>query len=141
MSGTTQPACPEARPLLDRTFFLPLLPKDMLTKMTLSSSAPLQCLMEVLLSILVFSSVAHAQNCYYPDGSVAAGMASCSTAGGACCPYQWDCLSNGLCYLESADYLGRYTCTDRTWASSLCPDICTHSQSSQSSPDWWYSSV
>ncbi|TKA31432.1 hypothetical protein B0A50_02279 [Salinomyces thailandicus] len=66
-----------------------------------------------------------AQNCYYPNGDLADGMAACSSDGGACCPYQWACLSNGLCYLENADYYGRYTCTDQGWSNSTCPDLCT----------------
>jgi len=68
-----------------------------------------------------------AQNCYYPNGDLAQGDGACSSNGGACCPYQWECLSNGLCYLENAGFYGRYTCTDQTWQSSGCPQICTES--------------
>ncbi|KAI7533515.1 hypothetical protein KC331_g13022 [Hortaea werneckii] len=62
-------------------------------------------------SILVHQAAA--QSCYYPNGDLTEGMAACSGDGGACCPYQWECLSNGLCYLENAGYYGRYTCTDQ----------------------------
>ncbi|RMY16460.1 hypothetical protein D0866_13669 [Hortaea werneckii] len=79
--------------------------------------------------LLVFASLlaqrAAAQSCYYPNGDLAEGMAACSGDGGACCPFQWDCLSNGLCYLENADYYGRYTCTDQSWSNSTCPGLCT----------------
>ncbi|KAF2217555.1 hypothetical protein CERZMDRAFT_80282 [Cercospora zeae-maydis SCOH1-5] len=65
-----------------------------------------------------------AQNCYYPNGDVARTDASCFSDGGACCPLGWECLSNGLCYLENEDYYGRYTCTDRSWGGD-CPQYCT----------------
>ncbi|KAM3420293.1 hypothetical protein BST61_g3578 [Cercospora zeina] len=65
-----------------------------------------------------------AQNCYYPNGDVARTDASCSSDAGACCPLGWECLSNGLCYLEDEDYYGRYTCTDRSWGGD-CPQYCT----------------
>ena len=79
----------------------------------------------VLLTTLHIGS-ATAQNCYYPDGNLTKGPdAACSSGGGACCPYQWECLSNGLCYLPTANYYGRYTCTDATWQSSSCPQLCT----------------
>ncbi|KAK4959866.1 hypothetical protein LTR10_002754 [Elasticomyces elasticus] len=67
-----------------------------------------------------------AQNCYYPNGNVTTGPdAACSSDGGVCCPYQWECMSNGLCYNPGADIFGRYTCTDETWQSSSCPQLCT----------------
>ncbi|KAI7533669.1 hypothetical protein KC331_g12945 [Hortaea werneckii] len=79
--------------------------------------------------LAIFASLlahrAAAQSCYYPNGDLAEGMAACSGDGGACCPYQWECLSNGLCYLENADYYGRYTCTDQSWSNSTCPGLCT----------------
>ncbi|MCJ1253676.1 hypothetical protein MMC24_001488 [Lignoscripta atroalba] len=67
------------------------------------------------------------QSCYYPNGDLSTqGDAPCSDEpGSACCPLNWECLSNGLCYLENADYYGRYTCTDQTWQSPGCPNICT----------------
>ncbi|CAK1363249.1 unnamed protein product [Cercospora beticola] len=71
-----------------------------------------------------FVPLVSGQNCYYPNGDVARTDASCSSDGGACCPLNWECLSNGLCYLENADYYGRYTCTDRSWGGD-CPQYCT----------------
>ena len=67
-------------------------------------------------------------SCYYPDGSPSIeNDIPCDTSGyGPCCPDQWLCESNGLCYLENEGYYGRYTCTDQTWQSSSCPQICTH---------------
>jgi hypothetical protein len=43
-----------------------------------------------------------------------------------CIRLNWQCMSNGLCYLENELYYGRYTCTDQTWQSPDCPQICTH---------------
>ncbi|KAL1970273.1 hypothetical protein VTN77DRAFT_5433 [Rasamsonia byssochlamydoides] len=79
-----------------------------------------------LCSLLV-SSV-QSQACYYPNGNVSTSTdIPCSLeAYSPCCPQGWQCLSNGLCYLENEQYLGRYTCTDPTWQSSACPQICTH---------------
>ncbi|KAL2044675.1 hypothetical protein N7G274_002449 [Stereocaulon virgatum] len=67
-------------------------------------------------------------SCYYPNGDLStAGDRPCNTSGdGPCCPFGWQCESNGLCYLENAGYYGRYTCTDKTWQSSSCPQFCTY---------------
>ncbi|KAK5127804.1 hypothetical protein LTR85_004920 [Meristemomyces frigidus] len=79
--------------------------------------------------ILLLSIVLHVHgataNCYYPNGDLSDSDAACSSTGGACCPNGWDCLSNGLCYLTNSNYYGRYTCTDETWQSGSCPQICT----------------
>ncbi|EMC93618.1 hypothetical protein BAUCODRAFT_246983 [Baudoinia panamericana UAMH 10762] len=75
--------------------------------------------------LLLRSHGSLAQNCYYPNGDLAHGDAPCSSNGGACCPLNWACESNGLCYLGNADYYGRYTCTDQTWQASSCPGFCT----------------
>jgi hypothetical protein len=84
----------------------------------------------ILLCLLLTVQLALAQNCYYPNGDVALGMAACTSHGGSCCPLNWSCMSNGLCYLDNADYYGRYTCTDEDWASdSECPQYCTQSMS------------
>jgi hypothetical protein len=67
--------------------------------------------------------------CYYPNGDSKEDDVPCSSAPGSpCCPEGWQCLSNGLCYLDYANYLGRYTCTDKSWKSSGCPNFCTHSK-------------
>ena len=101
--------------------------------MSLLTPFPSSSLNLILTSIFLFTShLALAQNCYYPNGAVAEGMAACLLSGGACCPYQWECLSSGLCYLENAGYYGRYTCTDPTWQSESCPKICTEGESYQS---------
>lgn len=70
----------------------------------------------------------HGQDCFYPNGALAAtDDHPCSSDGhSTCCPLNWQCLSNGLCYLENEGYLGRYTCTDSTWESDNCPKICLY---------------
>ncbi|KAF2493921.1 hypothetical protein BU16DRAFT_562876 [Lophium mytilinum] len=74
-------------------------------------------------------SIAQATDCYYPNGKLSpnANDQPCSTAeGSACCPENWQCLDNGLCYYPPDDYYGRYGCTDKTWGSPLCPsNLCT----------------
>ncbi|KAL2054800.1 hypothetical protein ABVK25_005104 [Lepraria finkii] len=67
-------------------------------------------------------------SCYYPNGDLSSdGDIPCNTSGdGPCCPLNWNCESNGLCSLENEQYYGRYTCTDQTWQSSSCPQICTY---------------
>lgn len=51
--------------------------------------------------------------CYYPNGDLSTSDDQpCSIDGGfsVCCPLNWECLSNGLCYLGNERYFGRYTC-------------------------------
>ncbi|KAF2436879.1 hypothetical protein EJ08DRAFT_691191 [Tothia fuscella] len=85
----------------------------------------------MLSTLVAFSSflalAAASAQCYYPDGGLApATDTPCQSDGHSmCCPYNWFCLSNGLCYDPNAKYLGRYTCTDRAWSDSSCPAICT----------------
>ena len=77
---------------------------------------------------LSLTTLISAQQCYYPNGDLSTTDAPCSSAdGAACCPLDWQCLDNGLCYLEAEQYFGRYTCTDKSWESDLCPGMCTNS--------------
>lgn len=81
------------------------------------------------LAIIFLTSLVGCQSCYYPNGDLAANEQPCSTTGdGPCCPFQWQCLDNGLCYLDYANFFERHTCTDQTWQSPECPNICTQSQ-------------
>ncbi len=78
--------------------------------------------------LLHFSFLVYGQECFYPNGDPAiSDDHPCSLDGhSTCCPLNWQCLSNGLCYLEKEGYLGRYTCTDQTWESDKCPQICLY---------------
>ena len=72
--------------------------------------------------------------CYFPNGDLASdGEIPCGSGQGvACCPLDWECQDNGLCYLANQNYYGRYACTDQSWQSSGCPSICTHGMPSDS---------
>lgn len=96
----------------------------------MTPSTPFHSTRTILLA--AFSSIqalVAAQNCYYPNGDLSTTDAPCSSAeGAACCPLDWQCLDNGLCYLDNQKYFGRYTCTDKSWQSSACPGFCTNSE-------------
>jgi hypothetical protein len=63
----------------------------------------------MLLVLLLGALRTVATNCYYPDGSLSvAGDGPCSKEGGACCPLHWQCMSNGLCFLENEVRIKRY---------------------------------
>ena len=67
--------------------------------------------------------------CFYPNGNPSLEEdIPCGTGSAvACCPLNWVCQENGLCYLQNEDYYGRYTCTDKSWGPG-CPEICTYSK-------------
>ena len=67
-------------------------------------------------------------SCFYPNGNPSLeDDIPCGTGFAvACCPLNWACEANGLCYLANEDYYGRYTCTDKSWSPG-CPEICTYS--------------
>jgi hypothetical protein len=75
----------------------------------------------------VFADAWHAL-CYYPSGDVSPDDTPCSAAGGACCPKDWDCLSNGMCYSEEKHH-ERHSCTDQNWSDARCPYICLAGES------------
>lgn len=69
------------------------------------------------------------QQCYYPNGNRAPDTEKpCSSEeGSACCPDNWQCLDNGLCYYPPSRLYGRYSCTDQSWDSSACAsNLCTY---------------
>jgi hypothetical protein len=87
----------------------------------------------VLLALTV--QVLNSQSCYYPNGNKVTQepVAPCSTSEDSiCCPLNWVCLSNFLCFNPSANIAGRYSCTDKSWGSS-CPGFCTESESDTNS--------
>ncbi|ORY16267.1 hypothetical protein BCR34DRAFT_119926 [Clohesyomyces aquaticus] len=68
-------------------------------------------------------------SCYYPDGSFPSDYvyAPCSDEENAtCCQLSSgdQCLSNGLCYSPSSDYMFRGGCTDKSWNSPNCFQHC-----------------
>lgn len=95
---------------------------------TMTPSRRFQYTPALLLALLSSTQpLVAAQDCYYPNGDLSTTDAPCSSAeGAACCPLNWQCLDNGLCYLDNQKYFGRYTCTDKSWQSSACPGYCTN---------------
>lgn len=83
---------------------------------------------------LLFAAAAQAQNCYYPNGDIAGDSSPCGGANKAnfvnCCPLNWECMSNGLCYYSPEDFYGRYSCTAESYDgwSNGCADYCTQSK-------------
>ncbi|KJX94646.1 hypothetical protein TI39_contig4170g00008 [Zymoseptoria brevis] len=76
-----------------------------------------------LVSLQLLASSVTAQNCYYPNGDLSKVDAPCTSDGGMCCAVGWECLSNGLCYLEAEDYTERRSCTDQSWGDD-CSQFC-----------------
>ncbi|KAK7563285.1 hypothetical protein IWX92DRAFT_383442 [Phyllosticta citricarpa] len=75
--------------------------------------------------------VALGQNCYYPNGELSLDAngklndGPCSHDGASmCCPLNWACLANYMCRNLETRQLGRFTCTDKNWASDACPKFC-----------------
>ncbi|KAL8644014.1 MAG: hypothetical protein Q9210_007464, partial [Variospora velana] len=99
---------------------------------TMTPSRRFQYRRTLLLALLSSTQpLVAAQDCYYPNGDLSTTDAPCSSEeGAACCPLNWQCLDNGLCYLDNQKYFGRYTCTDKSWQSSACPGFCTNAP-------WW----
>lgn len=52
--------------------------------------------------------------CYFPNGDISPHDTPCSDDGGACCPKDWECLSNGMC-IRHIVFHERHSCTDQRW--------------------------
>ncbi|KAF3002531.1 hypothetical protein E8E13_006995 [Curvularia kusanoi] len=80
-------------------------------------------------AVVALAQQVTAQTCYYPNGNKAPSTEQpCSSASGsACCPENWQCLDNGLCYYPPTGLHGRYSCTDKDWNSPGCAsNLCTY---------------
>ncbi|OJJ45816.1 hypothetical protein ASPZODRAFT_17253 [Penicilliopsis zonata CBS 506.65] len=66
-----------------------------------------------------------ADSCYDSDGDLASSNVACSDDGNVtwCCSDGYYCMSNRLCEWQTGDFY-QGTCTDETWESSECPNIC-----------------
>lgn len=89
--------------------------------------SPFTKLLGILIIFAVLRHKAFAQQCYYPNGDISTVDAPCPDSD-LCCPLNWECLSNKLCYDPTNDYYERRTCTDSTWNSDNCPSFCTYSE-------------
>jgi hypothetical protein len=91
-------------------------------------------LLVAVLLCLIRSAAAQAQACYLPNGNVSNDDSPCDTSGGdsLCCPgISSDlgasiCLKNKLCFVPSQNALARGSCTDKTWKSDKCSNVCTN---------------
>jgi hypothetical protein len=71
------------------------------------------------------------RQCYLPSGGVSFG-ATChhEQEVSSCCGFGWTCLSNGLCQSSAGNErnyrskMFRPSCTDHTWTSPNCTQIC-----------------
>ncbi|KAF2864445.1 hypothetical protein K470DRAFT_261327 [Piedraia hortae CBS 480.64] len=77
----------------------------------------------IITLVLAAITLVAGQSCYNPDGSPALDSFPCSSEGGTCCPLNWVCLSNGMCYYPPDDFYGRYSCTSADWSG--CQTTCT----------------
>ncbi|KAK6536682.1 hypothetical protein TWF281_000903 [Arthrobotrys megalospora] len=65
--------------------------------------------------------------CYYPNGDLAPDDIACSLSQGhsACCGADSICFANGLCFDVVSVNIARGSCTDQSWGSPQCPQICS----------------
>ncbi len=90
----------------------------------------------LLLFVVHSTSAASARSCYFPDGNNATKDTPCKSATvSTCCQEGATCLDNGLCFDPFGSAVGGYirgSCTDKSWASSSCPQYCTYGKISTS---------
>lgn len=82
----------------------------------------------IYLLVLFWSSIGVAvDDCFYPDGRYAVALSACNKQSPVtqCCRQGDVCLTNGLCFSPGLNLVLRRGCTDKTWRSTKCPDICT----------------
>lgn len=87
----------------------------------------------LILIALLANSLLAANTCYFPNGLPSTDEPCDPNAlFTQCCGSRSACLTNGLCILEASNDTGinyaRGTCTDKTWASDLCPQQCQLNQ-------------
>ena len=88
-------------------------------------------LLSIAFSFYVLGKVtlAAAQTCYFPDGSLSGRDTPCrATSDGeasACCAWFDICLDNNLCLSQVVnEIVSRGSCTDKSWQSDQCPQHC-----------------
>jgi hypothetical protein len=83
----------------------------------------------LIVSLLPFTTA----TCYFPDGTIPRQDTPCRSSGfSTCCGAGYACLSNNLCMLtkhvanpiEGQSIHVRGSCTDESWNSEFCPNIC-----------------
>jgi hypothetical protein len=93
---------------------------------TINMFATLQVVLTFFAIWSLFTNMALGDTCYYPNGDLVT-QEPVGQCGGnnVCCPLNWVCISNGLCFDPATDYYGRYSCADKSWTG--CPTYCTTS--------------
>ena len=126
-----------ARPYLPKIFPFPFASFSRFThrvrrgKMLLLQRTDIRTLLLVCLTLVIPVPGAVGQ-CYYPDGTIPTdyNYVPCTGSGfSSCCiPSEGDvCMSNGLCYYQSGQYLFRGACSDQTWKDNSCAKFCNQS--------------
>ena len=82
-----------------------------------------------LIALLIPSLVQAVQPCYYYDGDQTPNNTVCSGSL-ACCGDTATCTQNRLCHNpgDPPSVFVRGPCADKTWDSSLCPQICLYGE-------------
>jgi len=95
------------------------------------TAAPLLKTIPILIILCATQAFADAWHalCYFPNGDISPDDTPCSTDGSACCPKDWECLSNGMCWSGDRHH-ERHSCTDQIWMDARCPMMCVAGGSS-----------
>ncbi|KAH8802239.1 hypothetical protein F5882DRAFT_435288 [Hyaloscypha sp. PMI_1271] len=87
----------------------------------------------------------HRENMLLLDDEVAANDTACtSSTAGVCCQVGAAFIDNGLCFDPFGSAVGGYirgSCTEKTLASSGCPQYCTYGLSTDSATTGFYNSL
>jgi hypothetical protein len=96
----------------------------------------LQLTMQICLLWLALICSAGASNssCYRPDGNIAADLVPCKLGADVshCCRQTDVCLTQGLCFSPWLGAVIRRGCTDWSWKSSNCSNVCNDGKLSNS---------
>ena len=87
--------------------------------------SPESASMLALTSLTLFASLAIAQMCHFPDQETISGDTVCfpNLQYSPCCGNGYDCTTQGLCQ-NGAAFFVRGSCSDRSWSSPDCPQLC-----------------
>ena len=82
----------------------------------------------IFTSLTFVATASPSDTCYWPDGTVAVNRVPCESIPGQetwCCEDSSVCTTGGYC-LGNAGVFSRGGCTDQTWQSNFCPQLCAH---------------
>ncbi|KAK7975982.1 hypothetical protein PG989_014445 [Apiospora arundinis] len=144
-----------SRPLFGNPFLLPILPSSSIR--SFASFLAILVLIRVPILPTAFGQQQFSQTCYAPDGTAASdgSYMPCSFSGAVsmCCPTNSSgngnggnsgdprtsggsrdtCTEGGLCIGQADGKTRRGYCTDQSWKSSACVNICTNPSAGGSS--------